>query len=154
MVKGVDAVKVNVNIDPNIKEDEIIISIKEMNTKVEKILSIITEEGANGVIPLQREERVYLVNPQEISHVFSEDNKCFAFRDKEKYRYKDTLKQFEERFRHNFMRISKYCVANISWMEYFEATFGGSLVVVFKNGEKEIVSRKYAKELKKALLKE
>lgn len=52
------------------------------------------------------------------------------------------------------MRISKYCLANVEWMDYFEATFGGSLVVAFKNGEKEIVSRKYAKELNKALFKE
>lgn len=146
--------KVHINIDPGIKEDEIIITIKEMNTKVEKILSIINEEES-GVIPLQKEERIYLVEPKEVSHVFSRDNKCFAFRGKEEYRYKETLKQFEERYsRYNFIRISKYCLANMDWMEYFEATFGGSLVLVFKNGKKEIVSRKYAKELKKALLKE
>lgn len=147
--------KVHLNIDPAVKEDEIIITIKEMNGKVEKILSIINEIDANSVIPLQQEERIYLVESHEISHVISEGDKCFAFRGKQKYRYKDTLKQFEERYQqHDFMRISKYCLANISWMEYFEATFGGSLVVVFKNGEKEIVSRKYAKELKKAFLKE
>ncbi|GIN21669.1 LytTR family DNA-binding domain-containing protein [Siminovitchia fordii] len=147
--------KVHLNIDPGVEEDEIVISIKEMNTKVEKILSIINEDDANEFIPLQREERIYLMEPKEVSHVFSEDNKCFAFKGKEKYRYKETLKQFEERYNHHdFIRISKYCLANITWMEYFEATFGGSLVVVFKNGEKEIVSRKYAKELKKSLFKE
>lgn len=147
--------KLHINIDPGIKEDEIIITIKEMNTTVEKILSIIHEDDENGFIPLQKEERVYLVKPNEISHVFSKDNKCFAFRGKHPYRYKDTLKQFEERYsRHHFMRISKYCLANMAWMDYFEATFGGSLVLVFKNGEMEIVSRKYAKELKKVLLKE
>ncbi|VEF47260.1 response regulator, LytTR family [Bacillus freudenreichii] len=147
--------KVHLNINPAIKEDEIIITVKEMNTKVERILSIINEDDANGVIPLQMEERIYLVELHEISHVISEDEKCFAFRGKKKYRYKDTLKQFEERYgKHDFIRISKYCLANKAWMEYFEATFGGSLVVFFKNGEKETVSRKYAKELKKALLKE
>ncbi|MBM7715266.1 LytTR family DNA-binding domain-containing protein [Siminovitchia sp. FSL H7-0308] len=147
--------KVHLNINPNIQEDEIMIVIKEMNAKVEKLLSIIHDEKENGVISLQREERIYLVEPKEISHVFSKDNKCFAFRGKQQYRYKDTLKQFEERYsRHHFVRISKYCLANVEWMDYFEATFGGSLVVAFKNGEKEIVSRKYAKELNKALFKE
>jgi len=148
-------VKVHINIDHDIEDDEIILKIKEMNPKINKILSVINEDNENEVIPLQIEERIYLIEPKEISHVISQDNKCFAFRGKKKFRYKDTLKQFEERYsKHSFIRISKYCLASPVWMEYFEATFGGSLVVVFKNGEKEIVSRKYAKELKKSLLKE
>lgn len=62
--------KVHLNINPNIQEDEIMIVIKEMNAKVEKLLSIIHDEKENGVISLQREERIYLVEPKEISHVF------------------------------------------------------------------------------------
>lgn len=147
--------KVHINIDPDIKEDEITLTIREMNPAITKILSFLNQENENEVIPLQRGERIYLIEPNEISHVFSQDNKCFAYSGKQKYRFKETLKQFEERYsKYNFLRISKYCLANTGWMEYFEATFGGSLVVVFKNGEKEIVSRKYAKELKKFLLKE
>ncbi|MFD1706813.1 LytTR family DNA-binding domain-containing protein [Siminovitchia sediminis] len=147
--------KVQMNIDPGTTEDEIIITIKEMNTKVERILSIIHEEEECLFIPLQKDGRTYLVEPKEVSHVIFIENKCIAYRGKEQYRFKDSLKQFEERYSpYNFIRISKYCLANTVWMEYFEATFGGSLKLVFKNGEKEIVSRKYAKELKKILLKE
>lgn len=48
---------VHMNIDPGIKEDEIIITIKEMNSKVERILSIINEE-VDEVIPLQKVEQL------------------------------------------------------------------------------------------------
>ncbi|WP_263600717.1 hypothetical protein [Bacillus norwichensis] len=43
--------RINLNINPATKEDEITIAIKEMNEKVERILSIINENGASGVIP-------------------------------------------------------------------------------------------------------
>lgn len=147
--------EVNLKIDPTIQEDQINIIASKMTPKLEKILSILQEKEDIQIVPLELDDRVYLLSIEQISHVVSEQNKCFAIHQNQKYRYKGTLKQFEELVQHrNFIRISKYCLANISSMKYFEATFGGSLVLVFKNGQKEMVSRKYAKELKKALLKE
>lgn len=147
--------KVNLKIDPSIREDQIEITVRAMTPKIERILSILGETADNEIVPLELDEKTFFIHAAQISHVYSEQNKCYAISQQMKYRYKGTLKQFEEQYQHHsFIRISKHCLANLSWMNYFKATFGGSLVLVFKNGMQEVVSRKYALALKKILVKE
>ena len=51
----------------------------------------------------------------------------------------------------DFMKISKTALINLKYIEGVEASFGGSMLLILKNGCKDYVSRKYLPDLKKYL---
>ena len=50
-----------------------------------------------------------------------------------------------------FMRISKFCVINLSRIKSFEPLFSGVMQVTLKNGLTDTISRKYLPDMKKYL---
>ncbi|TGA97699.1 LytTR family transcriptional regulator [Sporolactobacillus shoreae] len=144
--------KLNMDIDPEIKEESVTVRARQITEEVEQIRRIVEEGGSITNIPVIKEDRQYILLLQHVSHVLTESGKTLAVSGKEKYVYKYSLKYFETHVDSGcFVRISKYCLANIAWMDYFEAGFSGNLLLNFKNGWKETVSRKYVAGLRKRL---
>ena len=62
------------------------------------------------------------------------------------------LYELEEIFDGNkFVRISNSAIINIYKIENLEASINGMITINFKNGEKEYISRRYLKKVKKIL---
>ncbi len=59
------------------------------------------------------------------------------------------LYQLEESLPMEFVKINQSCIANLQQVEKFSVSFGGSLMVCFKNGQREYVSRRQVKAVKK-----
>lgn len=144
--------KLYIHVDPEIQEESVRINVRAMSTRVEQIRKIVeTDESANYVA-VMKNDRSYILPIDQISHFIAEDGKSFAVSGKDKFVYRDTLKYFETHTANaNFVRISRYCLANVEWMDYFEAGFSGNLILKFKNGWRESVSRKYVRNLKEKL---
>ena len=50
-----------------------------------------------------------------------------------------------------FVRISNSAIINVYKIENLEASINGMITINFKNGEKEYISRRYLKKVKKIL---
>jgi Response regulator of the LytR/AlgR family len=147
--------KLSINMDPKIREESVIVNVRQMSELVEKISQVVkTEEQieSKGNILVFSDNRQYILPVQQISHLFVDNGRTYAVSVKQKYIYRESLSAFEKHMSaFRFVRISKFCLANIDWMDYFEVGFSGGLLLVFKNGWKENVSRRYAANLKKKL---
>ncbi|WP_100488418.1 LytTR family DNA-binding domain-containing protein [Sporolactobacillus pectinivorans] len=144
--------KLNIDIDPELLEEQVVMHIRRVTEKVERIRKIVETDESKGTIAVVRDDRQYILPLQQVSHLMTENGKIVAVSRKRKYFYKQSLKYFETHANSGrFIRISKYCLANIDWMDFFEAGFSGNLMLNFKNEWKETVSRKYVADLKKRL---
>jgi DNA-binding LytR/AlgR family response regulator len=147
--------KLSINIDPELDEESMIVNVRQISEQVERIRKIVDPEEkilSRGNILVFSNDRQYILAVQQISHVFIDDGKTFVVSGKNKYILRESLSSFEKQMgAFHFVRISKFCLANMDWMSYFEAGFSGGLLLVFKNGWKESVSRKYVANLKKKL---
>ena len=130
------------------KDEEIIIRVHERTELVEKIEKLVNETS-DGFIGYKNNEAMIL-DISDINCFISENNKVFALTD-EKILIKDRLYRVEEKLGDDFIKINQSCIANIKKIAKVQATFSGSLSVVFKNGYTDYISRRNLKTVKERL---
>lgn len=135
-------------IDEN-REEEVIVYSHHKSPLAEKIESIVSEYSIE-FIGYSDEQIIRF----EITDVFCftvEDNKIYALTQKGKLNVKLRLYRLEEKLPENFIKINQSCIANIKNIEKFDTSVSGTLMVIFKNGYKEYVSRRNIKSVKERL---
>lgn len=129
-----------------VHEEEILIYAHEKTKLVETIEQLVSDD-AFELIGYKDREAVRL-NTNDIVCFIAEDNKVYALTENEKLNLKFRLYQIEENLSENFVRINQSCIANINKIDRFDASFSGTLVVKFKNGHTDYVSRRQLKKVK------
>ncbi len=129
--------------------DEVIIYAKEKTPLTEEIERLCRSHGFELMGYTDRE--TLILEPYDVCCFTVEDNRVYARTDKGKYQIKWRLYQLEEELGESFVRINQSCLANIRKIDRFEATFGGSLSVIFKNGYRDYVSRRQTKTVKERI---
>lgn len=135
-------------IDKN-REEEVIVYAHEKTKLIDKIEALIAEDDFELTGYLDRE--AVKLDLADICCFTIENNKIYAVTGKEKYLLKTRLYQLEEKLSDNFIKINQSCIANIRKIRKFDASFSGTLTVVFKNGYKDYVSRRNVKKVKERL---
>lgn len=130
-------------------EEEVVIYAHEKTKLVQTIEQLVSDEIFE-LIGFAENEIVKLT-PTEVFCFVVEKNKIYALTEKEKLQIKCRLYQLEERLSENFIKINQSCIANIRKIEKFDVSFSGSLVVKFKNGYIDFVSRRNLKNVKERL---
>lgn len=140
--------KLKIFIDKNHEEEILIYAHKksELVDSIEKLLS----DASKSLVGYTEKETVRL-NAADVYCFTVEDNKVYAVTKKEKLRLKERLYQLEETLPDNFIKINQSCIANIKKIERFDASISGTLLVIFKNGHKDYVSRRNLKHVKERL---
>lgn len=131
------------------REEEVIVYSHEKTKLVEDIENLVTENNFE-LIGYADREAVNL----DLADVYCftvENNKIYAVCEHEKYFLKSRLYQLEEKLSENFIKINQSCIANIRKIRKFDASFSGTLIVIFKNGYKDFVSRRNVKNVKERL---
>lgn len=130
------------------KEEEVLVYAHEKNQIVYEIERIV-QQSNNELIGYKDNEakKLCLFN---INCFISENNKVYALTD-EKFQVKLRLYEIEDIVDENFIKINQSCIANIRQIEKVQATFSGSLSVVFKNGYTDYISRRNLKNVKERL---
>jgi len=142
-----------VEIDINAAHETLIVSIKnnEMTDEVTEVIKKLESDSTTKVIG-KLDESIYLLDPKEIVCFYSEGNKVKLDTLEKQYEAKEKLYAFEEKLeRHGFVRLSKYAIANVNMIKRIEVEFNGSLVVHFKNGKCEGISRRNVSKVKNYL---
>ena len=127
-------------------EEEILIYTHEKTPLVDRIEKLVSDDSFE-LIGYKDREAVRLDTSDVICFV-AEDNKVFAMTESEKFSLRLRLYQIEENLSDNFVRINQSCIANINKIDRFDASISGTLMVRFKNGYRDFVSRRQVKNIK------
>ncbi|MBR5232863.1 MAG: LytTR family transcriptional regulator DNA-binding domain-containing protein [Clostridia bacterium] len=130
------------------KDEEIIIRVHKRTELIEKIEKLVNETS-DGFIGYKENEAMML-DINDVNCFITENNRVFAMTD-EKLIIKERLYRIEEKVGDNFIKINQSCIANISKIVKVQATFSGSLSVVFRNGYTDYISRRNLKKVKERL---
>ena len=127
-------------------EEEVLIYVHEKTPLVDKIEKLISDDTFELIGYKDREAVRLCIN--DVNCFVAEDNKVFAMTESEKFSLRFRLYQIEDNLSDNFIRINQSCIANINMIDRFDASISGTLVVRFKNGYRDFVSRRQVKNVK------
>lgn len=131
------------------REQEVIIYAHERTKYVKEIEQFINScdfdlIGYDG-------KNTLMLNPSEVCCFIVEKNKVYALTENEKLQLKQRLYQLEDNLGNIFVKINQSCLGNIKMIDRFDASVSGALLVRFKNGYTDYVSRRQLKEVKERL---
>lgn len=130
-------------------QEEVLIYARERTALVQQIERLTAEDGIQLI-----GYRDKIAVPLDLSAVYRftvENDKVYADTDKERLRIKQRLYRLETHLPDCFIKINQSCIANIRHIARFDGTFGGALAVIFRNGERDYISRRQLKSIKERL---
>ncbi|MCW6080735.1 LytTR family DNA-binding domain-containing protein [Clostridium sporogenes] len=143
--------KIDIQIDDNSKETRVVIYTSEITEEVQAVLNNLKRVQQKYILGM-KDERIYILNPDEISFFYSEKGKVFAQTDNLVYEIKEKLYKLEENLKGtSFVRISKSAIANVDKIKNLEILFNGNMCINFFDGKQEYISRRYMKKIREYL---
>ena len=144
--------KVRIEIDSNIKEDEIIIRCKELTKSIQKIEETIQQENQIINFTFYKDNTEYYIPLNSILFFETSGNEINAHTSNEIYKVKYKLYELEEILPINFIRVSKSTILNVDHIFSIEKNLTASSIVQFNKTHKQVyVSRNYYKKLKERI---
>lgn len=141
--------KVKVQENNDIEEDEIIINCKKINHDIQTIIDFI--KTINSKIKGVKEDKTFLIDLKNIFYFESVDKKSFVYTKDDVFEITLRLYQIEELHNNNFFRASKSTIINISKIKELDPVISGKIKITLDNNEHLLVSRQYVPILKKIL---
>ena len=135
-------------IDKN-REEEVVIYVHEKNSLSCEIEELVL--GRSLELFGYKDKNIVKLSPSDVYCFTVEDNKVYALCEKEKYYIKQRLYLLEEILDRDFVKINKSCIANIRKISKFDTSITGTLMVCFKNGYRDYVSRRQLKYVKERI---
>ena len=127
---------------------EVIIKCPENNDEIRRIESLLY--GHNKKLTCTKSGVINLIDKKDILYFESVDKNCFLYTSDDVFETSLKLYEIEEVLTDmGFFRSSKSQILNIAKVETLCPDFGGRIEVTMENGYQLIVSRQYAKILKK-----
>lgn len=144
--------KVRIEIDSNIEEDEIIIRCKELTKSIQKIEETIQQENQIINFTFYKDNTEYYIPLNSILFFETSGNEINAHTSNEIYEVKYKLYELEEILPINFIRVSKSTILNVDHIFSIEKNLTASSIVQFNKTHKQVyVSRNYYKKLKERI---
>ena len=123
---------------------------EEISALTQRIVQALRSESEELVI--WKDEAMYRIKLKDIYYFEVMERRSFVYGKEDVYETKLKLYEFEEKTRGtSFFRASKSMVLNADWIDYVKPSLSGRLEAVLFNGEKVMVSRQYASQLKKLM---
>ena len=144
--------RVRIEIDSNIEEDEIIIKCKELTKSIQKIEETIQQENQIINFTFYKDNTEYYIPLNSILFFETSGNEINAHTSNEIYKVKYKLYELEEILPINFIRVSKSTILNVDHIFSIEKNLTASSIVQFNKTHKQVyVSRNYYKKLKERI---
>ena len=136
-------------IDPN-RDEEVLIYVHRRTKAVEELESFIDRMGTE-LMGYGEDGQIIPLLPADIHCFAVEEGKVYALTDTEKLTIRLPLYAIEEMLDESFVKINQSCLASIRKIARFDASIGGALMVTFKNGHRDYVSRRQLKHVKERM---
>lgn len=141
--------KVRIEIEEELQEEEVVIRCSKMNEQILKIQAAIMEHaGGKQHIALKNGDTEYYLPLEEILFFETENKAVYAHTRDKMLETEYKLYELEELLPGSFMRISKSAIVNLEPIYSITRNLTASSVVEFVHSHKQIyVSRNYYKPL-------
>jgi DNA-binding LytR/AlgR family response regulator len=146
--------KIRIEMDDQVKENEVIIRCRELNEDVKAIQTMLNDMLTHKKsITFYKGDTEYYLSLEEILFFETEENGICAHTIDNIYNVKYKLYELEESLPGYFMRVSKSTILNTNHIYSITHSISASSKVEFQNSHKQVyVSRYYYKPLKIKLL--
>ena len=144
--------KIRIEIDENLEEDEVTIKCKEINQTIKRVQQSISSANLIPKLIFYKNDTEYYLNINDILFFETSENSVEAHTEKEVYKIKYRLYELEEMLPNNFVRVSKSTILNVNQIYSINRNLTSSSLVQFYKSYKQVyVSRNYNKILKQRL---
>ena len=140
---------VQIKIISGLEEPYVEIYTSDITDDIQNLLSLI--KASSNIVTAQQDERTIVLKERDIYMIRVENEKTIIYCKEKKYYSKKRLYELENILKHSFMKISKTTLVNLQYIDGVEASFGGTMLLILKNGCKDYVSRKYLPSFKVSL---
>ena len=153
MHRGGCGMKIRIEFEEELKEDEIVIRCREMNDAIKRIHKFIADVSSKTAkLTFFKDNSEYYLPLDDILFFETSDNGICSHTIDEVYRVKIRLYELEELLPYNFIRVSKSTILNINHIFSINRNLTASSLVEFYKSHKQVyVSRLYFKALRQRL---
>ena len=130
-----------------LSEEQVVIECVSITPEIEEIRAFAQAkgQGLSGIADGGQMERIPL---DSVYYFEAVDEKCFACTEKKVYEIRQRLYEIEKAYEdYYFVRCSKSVVFNLMKLESISPALAGRYTAHMKNGEKLIISRKFAPDV-------
>ena len=147
-------IKVRTNISSEYQNIDITINAPKRNEEVqilENMLLSKSQKNINQIIAMHNND-IFIINITDIIEFFSEEKNNYCKTKDGVFKIKEKLYYLEEILpSKDFIRISNSAIININHVRCFNTSIIGRIIVKFKDGSEENVSRRKTSEIMKFL---
>lgn len=136
----------------NKEEEQVIIECAEITPEIRDIHSYVQNKGVeiSGIVEGEYQKKFRL---EDVYYFEALDEKVFAYTKEQVYEIKQRLYEVEEEYENrHFIRCSKSVVLNLMLLDSISPALNGRFFAHMKNGEKLIISRQYATQIKQIVM--
>ena len=141
--------KITIQENERLEETEVIIHCRQADDETMRLVAAL--RSLDRKLTGTKDGRTFVVDPVSVLYFESVDKKTFVYTESDVLETSLRLYELEERLPRDFFRASKSTIINISRIKSIMPDFGGRLEVTLINGERLLVSRQYAHDLKTKL---
>ena len=145
--------KIKIELDNNLIEDEVIIRCSKIDSNIQKIQTAISDiSSQDKQMSFLKDGKEYYFSLDEILFFETNNNQIDAHTESNIFRVKYKLYELEDILPSNFVRISKSTILNINKIYSIDKNIVSSSIVQFYKTHKQVyVSRYYYKQLQEQL---
>ncbi|WP_349409901.1 LytTR family DNA-binding domain-containing protein [Pseudalkalibacillus sp. SCS-8] len=145
--------RLKIEYDARLPDDLMVLRSKEDNAYIPKVNQILAEPMGLDMIISQQDTSFYPIQTEKVYFFFTEKKGVFLKTEQGIFKTDERLYELEERLPDHFVRISRFEIINLHFLNRFEFTFGGKFVLHMSNGEKLFTTKTYTKAIKQLLFK-
>ena len=145
--------KIKIELDNNLIEDEVIIKCSKIDSNIQKIQSTISDMVAqNKQMSFLKDGKQYYFSLDNVLFFETNNNLIDSHTENDVFQVKYKLYELEEILPSNFVRVSKSTILNINKIYSIDKNIVSSSIVQFYKTHKQVfVSRYYYKQLQEQL---
>lgn len=144
--------KVKVEVVNGLEEPEITIKCNELNAQIDDIVRFL--ESVKITLIGKKDGESYVIDLQDVYYFESVENRTFAYVEKDVYEVSYRLYEIAEMYKNSsFVQASRTIVVNINYIKKINTLVNGRILAVLENGERMIITRVYAQDFKRKLIR-
>ena len=146
-------IKVRTEISDKYEDIEVAIFANKLTEEVQTIIDMTQNLNTNlRKVIGTKDNDIFLISVDDIICFYSEGKSNYCRTTQNIFKIKQPLYELEEKLSpSDFVRISNSCIININQVECFNTGIVGTIMVKFKDGNVEYVSRRRVSQVMKAL---
>lgn len=142
--------KITINSDTKAEELEIAITCSQLTPEIDRIIAMLRMLDLQ--LTGQKDGETFILRSERVLYIDTVDKKTFIYTSDDVYETSLKLYELEEQLLNvGFFRANKSCIINFRHIVSLKSELDRKVLVTMRNGEKLIVSRQYAQQLKEKL---